>query len=245
MLDGDAPVRVGGRALDLLIVLVEAAGQVVGRDELMASVWKKVIVDEGSLRVHVAALRRALGDDGETRRYIVNVPGRGYSFVAKVSPVVTSSMDDAKPRRVEARHHMPLPLVNVVGRDDAIREVGGMVAEHRLVTVVGAGGVGKTTVALAAAADLAADYRDGARFVDLAPLSDARQVANAWANAIDPSRSVSDERELAALLADRHMLIVLDNCEHVVHAAATVAEAVLARAPGVHILATSREPLRA
>ncbi|MBC8057082.1 MAG: hypothetical protein H7Y61_10935, partial [Rhizobiales bacterium] len=133
---------------------------------------------------------------------------------------------------------------NVVGREDAIREVGCMVAKHRLVTVVGAGGVGKTTVALAAAAHLAADYRDGARFVDLAPLSDARQVANVWANAIDPSRSVSDERELAALLADRHMLIVLDNCEHVVHAAATAAEAVLAAAPGVHILATSRETIR-
>jgi predicted ATPase len=114
-----------------------------------------------------------------------------------------------------------------------------------LVTVVGAGGVGKTTVALAAGVQLAAHYRDGARFVDLAPLTDARQVTNVWANAIDPSQPVSDERDLGALLSDRHMLIVLDNCEHVVQAAATVAEAVLAAAPGVHVLATSREPLRA
>jgi predicted ATPase/DNA-binding winged helix-turn-helix (wHTH) protein len=242
LLDGNAPVRVGGRALDLLIVLVEAAGKVVGRDELMASVWKKVVVDEGSLRVHVAALRRALGDDGETRRYIVNVPGRGYSFVGKVSPTVSAGAN-GKPDA--ASNPMPPPLVNVVGRDDAIREVGGMVAEHRLVTVVGAGGVGKTTVALAAATQLAVLYRDGARFVDLAPLTDARQVANVWANAIDPSQPVSDERELGALSANLQMLIVLDNCEHVVHAAATVAEAVLASAPGVHVLATSREPLRA
>jgi DNA-binding winged helix-turn-helix (wHTH) protein len=107
LLDGDVPVRVGGRALDLLIVLVEAAGKVVGRDELMASVWKKVVVDEGSLRVHVAALRRALGDDGETRRYIVNVPGRGYSFVGKVSPTAPSSTDGTRPKRGEANSHLP------------------------------------------------------------------------------------------------------------------------------------------
>ncbi|WP_162262249.1 winged helix-turn-helix domain-containing protein [Acidovorax sp. Root219] len=245
LLDGNVPVRVGGRALDLLIVLVESAGKVVGRGELMTSVWKKVVVDDGSLRVHVAALRRALGDDGETCRYIVNVPGRGYSFVGEVSLAVPSGLDGTGPKRHEASNHMPLPLMNVVGRDDAIREVGRLVAEHRLVTVVGAGGVGKTTVALAAAAHLAANYRDGARFVDLAPLCDARQVASVWANAIDASRAISDERELGALLADRHMLVVLDNCEHLVHAAATVAEAVLALAPGVHVLATSREPLRA
>jgi predicted ATPase/DNA-binding winged helix-turn-helix (wHTH) protein len=245
LLDGDAPVRVGGRALDLLIVLVEAAGQVVGRDELIASVWKKVVVDEGSLRVHVAALRRALGDDGDIRRYIVNVPGRGYSFVGDVSPLAPASVTGTWPKPDAVRSHLPQLLVNVVGRDDAIREVGSMVAEHRLVTVVGAGGVGKTTVALAAASQLAVLYRDGARFVDLAPLTDARQVANVWANAVDPSQPVSDERDLGALLADRHMLIVLDNCEHVVQAAATVAEAVLAAAPGVHVLATSREPLRA
>jgi predicted ATPase/DNA-binding winged helix-turn-helix (wHTH) protein len=245
LLDGDEPVRVGGRALDLLIVLVEASGKVVGRDELMVSVWKKVVVDEGSLRVHVAALRRALGDDGDARRYIVNVPGRGYSFVGDVSPSALAAVTGTLSRPDEGSSPLPPLLVNVVGRDDAIREVGCMVAEHRLVTVVGAGGVGKTTVALAAGAQLAIQYRDGARFVNLAPLTDARQVANVWANAIDPSQPVSDERDLGALLAGRQMLIVLDNCEHVVHAAATVVEAVLASAPGVHILATSREPIRA
>jgi predicted ATPase/DNA-binding winged helix-turn-helix (wHTH) protein len=245
LLDGNAPVRVGGRALDLLIVLVEAAGKVVGRDELMASVWKKVVVDEGSLRVHVASLRRALRDDGDARRYIVNVPGRGYSFVGGVSPSAPTGVIETLSRSNERRGQLPSLLVNVVGREDAIREVRCMVAKHRLVTVVGAGGVGKTTVAVAAAARLAADHRDGARFVDFAPLSDVRQLANVWANAIDPSLSVSDERELGALLADRHMLIVLDNCEHVVQAAALVVEAVLATAPGVRVLATSREPLRA
>jgi predicted ATPase/DNA-binding winged helix-turn-helix (wHTH) protein len=245
LLEGDAPVRVGGRALDLLIVLVEAAGKIVGRDELMASVWKKVVVDEGSLRVHVAALRRALRDDGDARRYIVNVPGRGYSFVGDVSPSAPDGVAETLSRPDEGRSHLPPLLVNVVGREDAISEVGGMVTKHRLVTVVGAGGVGKTTVAIAAAAQLTANYRDGVRFVDLAPLSDARQVANVWAHAVDSSRPVSHERELGELMADRHLLIVLDNCEHVVQVAARAAEAVLAAAPGVRVLATSREPLRA
>ncbi len=245
LLDGDTPVRVGGRALDLLIVLVKAAGKIVSRDELMVSVWQKVVVDDGSLRVHIAALRRALRDDGDSRRYIVNLPGRGYSFVGKVLPWTPDGVAGTLSRPDEERSHLPPLLVNVVGRKDAINEVGDMVSKHRLVTVVGAGGVGKTTVAVAAAAQLAANYRDGVRFVDLAPLSDARQVANVWAHAVDPSRPVSHERELGELLAERHLLIVLDNCEHVVQAAAKAVEAVLGAAPGVHVLATSREPTRA
>jgi len=246
LLEGDAPTRVGGRALDILIALIEAAGTVVGRDELIARVWEDVVVDQTSLRVHIAALRRALGDDGQARRFIVNVPGRGYSFVGDVSRSAPASETRASPKPEPGRSHLPPLLVNVVGRDDAIRELCAMVAKHRSVTVVGAGGVGKTTVALAAAAQMAAQYRDGARFVDLAPLTDARQVARVCASAIgDSSMSVSDERDLGALLADRHMLIVLDNCEHVVEATATLAEAVLASAPGAHVLATSRESLRA
>jgi predicted ATPase/DNA-binding winged helix-turn-helix (wHTH) protein len=244
LLEGDAPVRLGGRALDILIALVEAAGKIVSRDELMARVWHKVVVEEGSLRVHVAALRRALRDDGDTNRYIVNIPGRGYSFVGYAPSAEPTNVPATLPKIDPGRRDLPPLLVNVVGRDDAIREVGSMVSEHRMVTIVGAGGVGKTTVALAAGAQLASQYRDGARFVDLAPLTDAGQIANVWANAIDPSQPATDGIELGALLADKHILIVLDNCEHLVHFAATVVEAVLAFAPHVHILATSREPLR-
>lgn len=244
LLDGEAPVRVGGRALDVLIVLVEAAGRVVGRDELMASVWKKVIVDEGSLRVHIAALRRALGDDGDARRYIVNVPGRGYSFVGDARPPARSIA--AKTDRPSGqRRHLPPLLVRVVGRDDAIRKVAATVADQRLVTVVGTGGIGKTTVALAAANQLAAHYRDGATFVDLAPLTDPRHVAVQVAHAVADAPLISGAGDLEVLLADRQMLIVLDNCEHVVQAAATVAEVILSAAPGVRLLATSREPVRA
>jgi predicted ATPase/DNA-binding winged helix-turn-helix (wHTH) protein len=245
LLDGEAPVRVGGRALDILIALVERAGQVIDRDELIASVWTKVIVYEGSLRVHIAALRQALGDDGEGRRYIVNIPGRGYSFVGDAKPRAPSStartdrVVGLKPRR------LPPLLVSVIGRDDAIDEVVANVAEQRLVTVVGTGGIGKTTVALAAANQLAARYRDGAIFIDLAPLTDPRRVAVQVAHAVTDAPLVSGAHDLEELLADRQMLIVLDNCEHVVEAATTVAEIILAAAPGVRLLATSREPLRA
>ena len=246
LLDKEAPVRVGGRAMDLLIVLVESAGQVVGRDELMARVWKKVIVDDGSLRVHVAALRRALGDDGDARRYIVNVPGRGYSFVGDVLPLAPAVLAATSTAQALERSHLPPLLTSVIGRDDTLRDVGALVAAHRLVTVVGAGGVGKTTAAVATATQLADRYRDGACFVDLAPLTDARLVANTWANALgDSSHAVTTTADLAALLAQRQMLFVLDNCEHLVEAVAAAVEAVLACAPEVHVLATSREPIRA
>jgi predicted ATPase/DNA-binding winged helix-turn-helix (wHTH) protein len=237
---------VGGRALDILIVLVEAAGQVVARDELMARVWRKVVVDEGSLRVHVAALRRALGDDGEVRRYIVNAPGRGYSFVEDVQPLAPSSAAKTHSAADPRPRHLPPLLVRVIGRDDAMAQVVATVAEERFVTIVGAGGIGKTTVALAAATRLAASYRDGARFVDLAPLTDPKHVAPQLASAVsDTPPLVSGDVDLGDLLADRQMLIVLDNCEHVVHAVATVVEVILSAAPGVRLLATSREPIRA
>ncbi|MGN6827975.1 ATP-binding protein [Paucibacter sp. M5-1] len=246
LLDGDSPVCVGGRALDLLIVLIEAAGSVVPRSELITRVWKNVIVDEGSLRVHIAALRRVLRDDGDGQRFIVNVPGQGYSFIGEVLTTAVHSVNTTWPKLNIVRSPLPPLLTRVVGRDEAIRDVSSMVAEHRLVTIVGAGGVGKTTVAVAAATQLAAVYRDGARFVDLAPLTEPRHVASACANAIgESSQPIVDASDLAGLLAGRQMLIVLDNCEHVVEAVATLVEALLASAPGVHLLATSREPIRA
>jgi predicted ATPase/DNA-binding winged helix-turn-helix (wHTH) protein len=245
LLEGEAPVRVGGRALDILIVLVQAAGEMVSHDELMARVWQRVVVDEVSVRVHVASLRRVLRDDGETRRYIVNVPGRGYSFVGEARALTLSGAVKS-PSRIEPRQRqLPPLLVQVIGRDAMLGQVLAAVKEQRLVTIAGAGGIGKTTIALAAANNLAAQYRDGARFVDLAPLTDPRHVATQVALALTEAPSAIDEVELEDLLADRHLLIVLDNCEHVVQAAAAVAERILLAAPEVRLIATSREPVRA
>jgi predicted ATPase/DNA-binding winged helix-turn-helix (wHTH) protein len=245
LLEVEAPVRVGGRALDILIVLVKAAGEVVSHDELMARVWQRVVVDEVSVRVHVASLRRVLGDDGETRRYIVNVPGRGYSFVGEVRSLALANAAKTHSSIERRARHLPPLLVQVIGRDKTIREVIDAVAIQRLVSIVGTGGIGKTTIALAAANQLVAHYRDGARVVDLAPLTDSKHVAVQVAHVVADTSIDAGEVDLESLLADRQMLIVLDNCEHVVQAVAAVTEAILQTAPGVRLIVTSREPIRA
>jgi predicted ATPase/DNA-binding winged helix-turn-helix (wHTH) protein len=246
LLEEDRQVRLGGRALDILIALVEHASEVVSKDNLMASVWSGIAVEEGSLRVHIAALRRSLGDGRAGRRYVVNVQGRGYCFVAPVSVTTEESAADLRPAGKVRRHDLPISLTRTVGRVD---EVDGIVAElprRRFMTIVGPGGIGKTTVALAVAEAVARAYPDGVRFVDLAPVSNPQLVPSTLAAAVGvvtPSGDVVSS--LVAFLRDRRMLIVLDGCEHVLEIAATFAERVFRYAPGVHILATSREPLSA
>jgi DNA-binding winged helix-turn-helix (wHTH) protein len=144
LLRGETPVQIGSRELDILIALVERAGEVVTKRELFARVWPDVVVEESSLRVHVAGLRRALADGQAQARYIVNVPGRGYSFVASL----TGTTAPASPAWVRAPPRHP---TRVIGRDNDIDAVAELVAEHRFVTVHGPGGVGKTTLALAVA----------------------------------------------------------------------------------------------
>ena len=84
LLEDGKPVRIGSRALDILISLVQGAGHTIHKNQLIARVWPDMVVDEGALRVHVAALRRALGDGQDGNRFVANIPGRGYSFVAPV-----------------------------------------------------------------------------------------------------------------------------------------------------------------
>lgn len=246
LLEGEVPVRLGSRALEILTVLVEHAGELVSKTELLAHVWPDTFVDENTLRVHIAGLRRALGDGQPGRRYLTNVPGRGYRFVAPVelfepetSPVYESTTAD----RV---HNLPVSQSRVVGRADVIGVLVDQLPKRRFVTIVGAGGIGKTAVALALAEALLPAYEDGIRFVDLAPVNDRQFVANALGTTLGLSvQSESPIPQLADFLRDKRMLIVLDSCEHVVEAAAVLAEQLLAGAPGVHILTTSREPLRA
>lgn len=247
--DGVA-VRLGGRALDLLIALVERAGEVVGHDELFAKVWPRTVVEESSLRVHLSALRKALGENGHVR-YIANVPGRGYSFVMAVdmafTPETATRMDAsaswADPAPVSA---LPPRLASVIGREQVLESLAARLQSHRLVTLVGSGGIGKTTVALALAERVASRQRHGAVFVDLAPIVDPTLVPAVLAAAIGVPLPTQDAWPvLRAALAARELLVVLDNCEHVVEAAAQLAERVLRAAPGVRLLATSREPLQA
>ena len=235
------PLRLGGRALDILISLVESAGETIGKDQLIARTWPDTVVDEGALRVHVAALRKALGEGRAGKRYIANIQGRGYSFIAPVTREQRQPTNGAA-----VRGNLPSSLTRIVGRDDIIAALTTQLARRRFLTIVGPGGIGKTTVAIAVAETLRTSYRDGVWFVALASLADPDLVPSSLGAVLGISLPrVNPVFGLTAWLRDKHALIVLDSCEHVIGAAAALAEAVLKTAPRVHILATSREPLRA
>ncbi len=136
LLDGGGPARLGSRAMDILIALVESAGKTIRTDQLIARTWPDTIVDEGTLRVHVAALRRALGDGRAGKRYIVNNPGRGYTFVA---PVIGErrSPATAAPHGTTAASNLPVPLTRLVGRDEIIAALATQLAQRRFLTIVG------------------------------------------------------------------------------------------------------------
>jgi predicted ATPase/DNA-binding winged helix-turn-helix (wHTH) protein len=247
LLDNGQPVRLGNRALDLLILLTERAGQVLSKEELIARVWPSTVVDEAGLRVHIAALRKLLGESRSGLRYIANVPLRGYCFVAPVTrsaPLAPHAGDEsAAPARPA---YLPPLLTRVIGRQDEVVSVMATVSARRLVTLVGPGGIGKTTVAVAAAERLRPQYPDGVRFVDLASLADPELLPSAVAAAFE-LRLGAEPPAVAVTqwLAGKGVLLLLDNCEHVIDAAALFIEQLLSGAPGVHVLATSREPLRA
>ncbi len=244
LLEGDKPVRLGSRAFDILAALVERAGEVVGKEELIARAWPQTLVEESNLKIQVSALRRALGDGQNGHRYIVTVPGQGYNFVAPTrleEPFRPASSPTIAP---VGTHNLPLALSRMIGRQEAVASLVSRLSRERLVTIAGPGGVGKTTVALAVAERLIAGYEHGVWLVDLAPLSDPRLVPSAVATVLGLEiRSEDPLPGLLAWLRDKRMLLLLDNCEHVIEEAASLAAALLTRAPRVAILATSRERL--
>ncbi|WP_088348071.1 MULTISPECIES: winged helix-turn-helix domain-containing protein [Rhodomicrobium] len=243
LLQNGKPLAVGGRALDILIALAERPGDVLGRDELVARVWPNVHVAEANLRVHVAALRKALGDGQGGNRYITNVAGRGYCLVA---PVTRLDGTADSPPAPEGEMPRPSLLVRMIGRDDVLQSLETKLPQRRFITIVGPGGIGKTTLALTLADRLAASYGDGVAFADLAALADASLVPAAVVSGLGLSSGTQElTAAILSFLRERRTLLLLDNCEHVIDAAATLAEAIYQNAAGVHILATSREPLRA
>jgi predicted ATPase/DNA-binding winged helix-turn-helix (wHTH) protein len=244
LLEGDAPVRIGSRALDILIALAERAGEVVSKEDLIERAWPNTIVVEANLRVHVASLRKLLGDGQGDTRYIAGVVGRGYRFIAPIT-LHSGVEQPAAPVPVTGQSvDLPVRLTRMVGRADIVDKLSACLPQLRFITIVGTGGIGKTSVALAVAEKMATLYRDGARFVDLTPVANPLAVPSALSSALGASNATRDTLpNLIAFLRDRHMLLVLDNCEHVVEAAATLAEQILRAAPHVNVLATSREPL--
>ena len=239
------PVELGARALDILIALVGRPNEIVGKKELMAQVWPGVIVEEGSLRFHVANLRKALGDGKDGARYISTVSGRGYCLVVPV--VRDGDREDARPAFAENVRYANLPnrLSKIVGRDNDILRVSTQLTAARFVTIVGAGGVGKTTVAVAVGHHLFDAFAGAVLFVDLGALSDPNLLATTVAALLGLSVQSDDAiPNLIAFLRDKRIILILDTCEHLVEAVANFASRISSAAPHVHILATSREALQ-
>ena len=238
------PVTIGSRALDILLALIDADGELLSKDQLLARVWADVTVDESTLRVHIAGLRKALGDGRDGARYVLNEQGRGYRFVAPVS------RPDAKPAASRPAPSAPArarPTARrIVGRDAIVDSLVQLLPERGFMTVIGPGGIGKTTVATAVAERVAQAQGLPWVFVDLAPIAQSELVAGTAAAALDLPGSGRDAlAAVVARLSQIPTVLVLDNCEHVVDAAADLAQAIHQDAPATLVLATSREALRA
>jgi predicted ATPase/DNA-binding winged helix-turn-helix (wHTH) protein len=232
-----APVPLGSTDLRILMTLLERAGSLVSKDELMSRVWGRSIVGDNTLQVHITALRKALGEG-----FIETRHGHGYSFVQQVSRAKAEQPGNLPFHLAARAHGAPSRLV---GRDGELRALPELLVQNPLVTLVGPGGVGKTRLALQAANESADRFKDGAWLVELASLSDGASTAGAVATGlgIQIGEGATPFDSLARQLARRNLLLVLDNCEHIVAPCAQLCEAVLAAAPGVRIIATSREPL--
>src|SRR5437868_5916235 len=236
---GRKPVELGGRALDILTVLISTPNEVVSKKDLMTRVWPGVTVEEGSLRFHMASLRKALGDGKGGARYITTIAGRGYCFVAPILRV-SSLRNDAPVAAADFPHaNLPGRLGRMVGRDGDVLRLSSHLIASRFVTIVGAGGVGKTTVAIAVAHHLTDAFAGSVLFVDLGMLSDAKLATPAVASMLGLSVQSDDATpSLIAFLKSRRILLILDTCEHLVEAIAALTARLIEAAPQVHILAT-------
>jgi predicted ATPase/DNA-binding winged helix-turn-helix (wHTH) protein len=235
LLRGDAAVALTARAFSLLLALVEAAGRLVSKDALMERVWMGLVVEENNLAVQIGVLRKLLGADA-----IATVPGRGYRFALALQGV----------RAVEPAAHaggnLPAAVAPLLGREADLVALKTCMDQQRLVTVVGAGGIGKSRLALAAGSASRGRWRDGVWWLELAGLGEASLLASSMAQTlgINLQGRESGPAALAAALADREVLLVIDNCEHLLDAVAAVVDQLLKGAPGLRVLATSQEPLR-
>ncbi|WP_429293303.1 ATP-binding protein [Paraburkholderia sp. CI3] len=239
------PVMIGSRALEILIVLLERAGELVDKRTLMKRGWPSTVVEESNLRAQIAALRRVIDsvspDIGVTGELIATVPGRGYRFCGSVAVV-----PELQPIRFNQRAGIPRRLNRVIGRDDAIRDISERLHTCRFVTVTGHGGVGKSTIALQVAEYAEHTYCGGALYLDLSSASTPEDVSTSLTQAAGLAFTTGDQLSgTIAAICSQEVLVVLDGCDHVAHSVALLAEAILQTYPKARVLATSRETLRA
>lgn len=233
--DGE-PVVLGSRAVEILLFLVSRAGQLLTNAEIVKHAWPDTYVDDTNLRVHISALRKALGDTKSESRYIANVPGRGYTFIGSVVRL------SEPPGKSAARNPQARRLSGIYGRERAVDTLLDQMAKARLLTIVGPGGIGKSTLARAVTDQAAAEII----WVDLAELATGELISTEVASKLEIlSRTDDIHAEVASALDGRDIILVLDSCEHVVDEAAIFVEAILSATTSARFVATSREPLRA
>lgn len=244
LLCGERRISMGQRALALLTVLVERPGQLIDKHELLSRVWPDTTVEANNIKVHVAALRRALSDTSGQALYIATVSGRGYRFVAQVAPGPASQ---PSPSTIKAFEAQPLPaaIAHLFGRTEVLTELRRVLAEERLVSIVGDGGIGKTTLAVTVAHAISRDHADGSMFVDLGTIGDPQLLPAAIAMAAGVGMPSVDPLETVVhALRGKGKVVLFDNCEHLLPFIAGTVEHLARHLPDLRILATSREPLR-
>ena len=249
LLADGAPIRLGGRAFDVLLALLEVPGAVVSRDALKARAWPNQTVEDNNLAAQIVALRKALGPE---HGLIRTIAGRGYQFTGETrvlpaaadQPPEVATAPAAKP--IQAPTNLPQQVTELIGREQELADVLTLLAANRFVSLTGPGGIGKTRLALAAARQLLPDFTDGVWIAEFSAIADPGLVATVVAAEVGLQLGVGEisPRLVSRALAHRRLLLILDTCEHVIDAAAAMAEALLQAGSGVRIIATSREPLR-
>src|ERR1700681_2491178 len=242
------PVPLGGRAFEVVTVLVQSASEFVTKDHLMERVWPGATVGEGTIHVHISAVRKALGQD---RAMLKTVSGRGYRLLGSwtpqhreaTAPPVYSPL--TRTSGAPPASNFPPLISRLVGRAAAAQFVQDLVSAYRVVTLTGPGGIGKTSLAIKAVRYLLPDFEHGGWLVELASLFDPGLVPSTVASTLGLKLAGEISAEsVARAVGGRHLLLVLDNCEHVIDAAANLAETFTRPCPRTPIVATSREVLR-